>query len=237
MRPLSLSRSLRSESFSALTNTANIDFNFLHTSDSTTPTASPALLLSADTELVVAPKTRNSAAPLSSPKTHDLSTLPSIPNGTSFPTNGAPPTSAEWDATRRRLLRLLPRELLLDLEGRGDEAELETSAYVSSSLYKAVRRAWPSGKCSVGLCVRPKGEGATGGAGAGAGASGSGNGEKPKEDGALGAGSGAGGATKRVDVRFREARGVPAGHIWLGEKVRSELGLLEGSEGGFELLR
>ncbi|KAL8286225.1 hypothetical protein RQP46_004713 [Phenoliferia psychrophenolica] len=192
--------------------------------DGTSPAASPALLLSADTELIVAPKTRN-APPPTAPATHDLSSLSSPPTQNGYSSHSA--STPEWDAARRKLLRLLPRELVLDLDGASD-ADTDAIAFVSSGLYKVIKRSWSAGKISVGLCVRPNGSDA---------AAAGGEKEKARDDGkAKDEASAPGAGAKRIDVKVRAAKGVPRGHVWVGEKVRKDLGLAE-SPAGFELLR
>ncbi|KAK4696983.1 peroxin-1, partial [Phenoliferia sp. Uapishka_3] len=183
--------------------------------DATSPAASPALLLSSDTELIVAPKTRN-APQVSSPPTHDLSS-----SSQNKARNGSSP---EWEACRRKLLRLLPRDLDLEL-GSGDvDPQLEGIAYVSKSLYKAIISNWPAGKISIGHYVRPKSSD-VGGSG--------GEKEKGKEEASTAAAAGSNG---RIDVKVKVGKRVPPGHVWVGEKIRKEIGLADGA-GSFELLR
>lgn len=177
----------------------------------------------------MAPKTRN-APPPSAPATHDLSSHPSdsqhpAPNGSS----SHPSSTPEWDAARRKLLRLLPHELVLSLDD-GVDPEADSIAFVSSALYKVIKRSWPAGRVSIGHCVRPNGS-EVGGPG--------GEKDKGREDGRAKDDAGAAGpgaVVKRIDVKVREAKGVSRGHIWVGEKVRKDLGLADATV-GFELLR
>lgn len=171
------------------------------TPDATTPPASPALLLTSNTELIVAPKTRH--APIPSTKSHDLSS-PSAPA----------PTNPAWDLLRRKLVRLLPREL--DVGAKEEEGE--DSVWVSPGLYRSMTAVLPSLRCTVVHHLRPVNKGLVEG--------------KEKEEKEAGKEEG-----RRVEVRVREARGVASGQVWVGDKVRKELGLVEGGEGGCELLR
>ncbi|CEQ38689.1 SPOSA6832_00142, partial [Sporobolomyces salmonicolor] len=193
--------------------------------DSTDPPASPALLLTSSTELIVAPKSRHAPPPVAS-KTHDLS----------HPSSSPPPAvhTAEWDSLRRKLLRLLPLELEAsvvagslddapDVPHRGDEI------YLSPSLYRSVRRIFPASKLNLAHHPRPK-------------SSATNDGPAPPpttDEAASGSGAGKGKEERRgsmgVEVRLRDSAKVPAGHAWIGERVRRELGI-KGDRGGFELL-
>ncbi|GAA5931842.1 hypothetical protein JCM1841_000827 [Sporobolomyces salmonicolor] len=194
--------------------------------DSTDPPASPALLLTSSTELIVAPKSRHAPPPVAS-KTHDLS----------HPSSSPPPAvhTAEWDSLRRKLLRLLPLELEAsvvagslddapDVPHRGDEI------YLSPSLYRSVRRIFPASKLNLAHHPRPK-------------SSATNDGPAPPpttDEAASGSGAGKGKEERRgsmgVEVRLRDSAKVPAGHAWIGERVRRELGI-KGDRGGFELLK
>ena len=164
------------------------------------------------------------APPPTAPASHDLSSSP--PSATRNGSGSHPALSTECDAARRKLLRILPRELVLDLDGAID-VDTESIAFVSSALYRVIKRTWPAGKVSIGYCVRPNMADAGGEKDKGRD-----EGKGKDEAGAAGAMTGA----KRTDVRVREAKGVPRGHIWVGEKVRKDLGLADGAA-GFELLR
>ncbi|GAA5945061.1 hypothetical protein JCM3775_004275 [Rhodotorula graminis] len=173
--------------------------------DSTLPSASPAVLLTTSTELVVAPKARHAPPSSSSTKTHDLSSTTSTTSaaaaGHLAPTSAA---QAEWERARRTLLRLLPPAFpcpttttltttttspSLSLTSPSPTTTAPTppdtpvELVVHPSLARTLRRAFPGlgGRASVVHWARP-GAGAGSGSGAGAG-------------GAAGAGSGAGTGT------------------------------------------
>ncbi|GAA6006638.1 hypothetical protein JCM10207_005001 [Rhodosporidiobolus poonsookiae] len=196
--------------------------------DSISPEATPALLLTSSTELIVAPKSRHPAPSSSSSKPHDLSTSPSTTS---------PPASSDWDQTRRRLLRLLPLSL-----APGELASAPTNArpgddalFVHPSLARAVRRAFPSGRITVSHYARPTGKSAPGaGADGAAPAAAEESGSPNPQNGASEAQSKAV-VTAMAEVRVYESASVPREHVWVGEKVRREIGLKE--DGEFELLR
>ncbi|GAA5917117.1 hypothetical protein JCM5296_001201 [Sporobolomyces johnsonii] len=196
--------------------------------DSTDPPTSPALLLTSSTELIVAPKSRHAPPPATS-KTHDLS----------HPSSSAPPAvhTAEWGSLRRKLLRLLPVELEASvLAGSLDDAPdaplSGDEIYLHPSLYRSVRRIFPSSKLTLVHYPRPKSKPS---------ATNDGSAPTPTTDEAAsgnGAGKGKeeGGGSMGVEVRLRDSAKVPAGHAWIGERVRRELGI-KGDGGGFELLK
>lgn len=196
--------------------------------ESTTPAASPALLLTSATELIVAPKSRHAPPPAVN-KTHDLtSTAPST----------APVTSPEWDALKRKLVRLLPlASVHAELASSSCSVE-HLEALVCPALYRALKGVLPSLRVNLLHHARPVARGSASAAGGEAGPSTATTGasaggkeeEASKEE-----------KRKEVEVRLRESSAVPVGHVWVGEAARVELGLAvagEGtSEGGFELLR
>ena len=191
--------------------------------DSTSPSASPALLLTSDTELIVAPKTRQAVVP--STKSHDLTSTPSAPSSSRL-------SSPIWDALRRKLVRLLPLEGFASSSAEHSATE-HLEALVSPALYRSLKAIFPSLRVNLIHHARPiaRGGGSSGEATAALEANGSG---KEKE-------SGKDEKRKEVEVRVKESRAVPAGHVWIGDAARAELGLSlagEGaSEGGFDLLR
>ncbi|KAI5478553.1 peroxin-1 [Pseudohyphozyma bogoriensis] len=175
--------------------------------DSTSPAASPALLLTADTELIVAPKTRHALPPPAPAKAHDLTSTSTAPT---------PAQNQEWESISRKLVRLLPK----DVEGLGikeDEDGTFPVAYVSPGAFAAFKSALPALTCLLGHHPRPvqKGEG--------------GEREKEKEKDAKAVKE----ELKKVEVKVREGRSVPTGHVWIGQKARKELGV----EGSYELLK
>jgi peroxin-1 len=194
--------------------------------DAVTPAASPALLLTSDTELLVAPKTRHAPPPASSTKSHDLAS-------TSADQSHRPTTAAEWDAVKKKLVRLLPLELN-PLERHDDDGKLlqngiseedtaamdEGTAYVSPALYRQFRKLLPNLRCVLSHHTRPVPKPAPS--------------EKKEEEGA------ATGSERAVlvEVKIREGRNVGVDHVWVGEKLRQDLGLVDGGEsGGYELLK
>ncbi|GAA5856306.1 hypothetical protein JCM8547_000862 [Rhodosporidiobolus lusitaniae] len=197
--------------------------------DSVSPPASPTLLLTSSTELIVAPKTRHAPAPASS-KLHDLAT----PSSTSTSTPAS--SHSEWAQTARQLLRLLPLELAPSELTTAPENERpgEDALLVSPDLARRVRRAFPLGKITLSWFARPASAEAGGKKGGQDGAAPAG-----AEEGTAGGSAAAGeGAARPVmaDVRVYESAAVASGHAWIGEEVRREIGF-KGSEGEFELLR
>ncbi|BGP12537.1 hypothetical protein JCM10213_007619 [Rhodosporidiobolus nylandii] len=187
--------------------------------DSNTPSTSSPLLLTSSTELIVAPKTRHTSTPASSTK-HDLSTpsAPSLPAGSNI----------EWDYTRRKLLRLLPLQLEpAELSfAHVNERPGNDALFVSPSLSRAVRRAFPLGRITVAHYPRPLPAAAKSGSNAGAGAE-----QQPQEDQGMGKEE-----ARSTEGRVYASEQVQEGHVWAGKKVRRELGLEEG-ERAYELLR
>ncbi|GAA5897416.1 hypothetical protein JCM6882_001881 [Rhodosporidiobolus microsporus] len=204
--------------------------------DSVSPSASPALLLTSSTELIVAPKPRHPAPSSSSQKPHDLSAP-----ATSHPAS----SSSDWDKTRRPLLRLLP----LDLEPEeltsapANEKPGEDALFVAPGLAKAVRRSFPLARITLSHFPRPTSaakSSSSGAPGAGAEQVSSPTAEEGPSPapGATGAQEAAQVARPLVEVRVYESARVPPGHAWVGEKVRREVGLKVGEgEEAYELLR
>ncbi|TNY17359.1 P-loop containing nucleoside triphosphate hydrolase protein [Rhodotorula diobovata] len=220
--------------------------------DSTVPAASPAVLLTTSTELVVAPKSRHPAP--SASKTHDLS-------GPST-AQAAPPSSAaqaEWEQVRRTLLRLLPASHPAPSPSSSPSDTAPSSSTVAShapaqllvhpSLARKVRRAFPGlgGRISAAHYPRPGPAGPAGRADGGAAAAEDGQAPAsppPGQGTALPpAGAAPGDAhsqgSSAVEVVLVECEGVPVGHVWAGERARGELlgaGASKG-DGAFELIR
>lgn len=177
--------------------------------DATTPQASPALLLTADTELIVAPKTRNTTASTSS-ITHDLAS------------DESPTSKPEWDRLRRRLLRLLPETLVAP--SQIDLALSDSTAFVSPESYRQFQIALPSMRCILSHRTRPTAKvGAL-----------SSDREKEKER-SNGTNDKDIVRTAEVEVRIAEAEDVPSGHIWINDRLRNELKIPAGSS--YELLK
>ncbi|GAA6059881.1 hypothetical protein JCM10212_007086 [Sporobolomyces blumeae] len=196
--------------------------------DSTEPEAYSAVLLTSSTELIVAPKSRHAPPAAAQTKPHDLST-PSVAS-THLP---------EWDATRKKLLRLLPLELEHSvLAGSVVDGPIDSAtndeAYLHPSLYRTLHRIFTGSKLALSHQARPKPR-SPGTAGGG-----------PEAEDSHDAGSAAAGATNKgkddlvrpvvAEVRIRESSKVSVGHCWIGERVRAELGLKADSR-PFELLR
>ncbi|GAA5969154.1 hypothetical protein JCM11641_007489 [Rhodosporidiobolus odoratus] len=193
--------------------------------DSVSPLASPAVLLTSQTELIVAPKSRHTAPAPSASLKHDLT-----PSTTSNPAS----SSTEWDTVRRKLLRLLPHDLTPPelSDASPNERPGEDAVFVAPSLARAVRRAFPLGRLTLAHYVRPV---------ASSGKMSSG-GEQASNPAAVEGGAAAGGdedetAAKAVaEVRVYESTKIPPGHAWVSEKCRREIGLQAG-DGAFELLK
>ena len=176
--------------------------------DATVPAASPALLLTSATELLVAPKTRQ--APTASPsKTHDISK-----SVASFSVSHP----SEWDSIRRRLMRLLPLPYLAEEPSTEDASvvdKTDDTVLVSSSLFRQLARVLPGLRCTVSRHSRPINRPPPGS-------------EKEKEGPSSGVGEK---EEKRVaiEVKIVGGRNVPSGHVWVGEKIRKDLGLEQNS--------
>ncbi|BGP21579.1 peroxin-1 [Rhodotorula toruloides] len=206
--------------------------------DSTSPTATPAVLLTSSTELIVAPKSRHAPPPASS-KTHDLSATHST---SSALTSAA---AAEWEQARRRLLRLLPLSLAppeaassTDSSAHHDDHD---SIYVCPSLARVVKKAFPSGsgRFTVAHHARPTGRGSATidapPSGDSSGRSGGAAGGEATSPGAASAGV-SGNEHILAEVRVVESAKVPVGHVWFSDALRREVGIRKGG-GAFELIR
>ncbi|KAM0755823.1 AAA-domain-containing protein [Meredithblackwellia eburnea MCA 4105] len=221
--------------------------------DSTSPASSPAVLLTSDTELIVAPKSRNQpSAPTQKP--HDLSSTPTV-NGRHPPAptvNGfAHATSDLERMVKRRTLRLLPRSYPLGIPTSPvdgiEEKEKEPIAYLSPDLYRLVKSVWGAGKGTVVLHSRPKGEGSSSENGRGREESGGQQQQPPQPNGVTVGSPSAGQAygvvgptgssgRKSAEVRFKEGVNVPSGHLWISDRGRKDLGIEIGA-GPFDLVR
>lgn len=222
--------------------------------DATVPTATPALLLTSDTELVVAPKTRFALPPSTTTKSHDLTT-PSTSTSTK--------SQEEWESLTRRLVRLLPPDLSTEIGITPEQDDVGEgvlgNVWVGSSLFRNFNSSLGAGgealKCALMHVSRPSSLNKPDGTGALGGGVTS---NLPKESPQIGSGSDrfdqqlpmggvgrSGGKSKedlaigKIEVRVKEGRNIPRGHVWVGEKVRKELGLADYSSGGggFELLK
>ncbi|BGO92769.1 hypothetical protein NBRC10512_007888 [Rhodotorula toruloides] len=205
--------------------------------DSTSPVASPAVLLTSSTELIVAPKSRHAPPPASS-KTHDLSATHSK---SSAPTSAA---AAEWEQARRRLLRLLPLSLAPPEAAPSTDSSSQdehASVYVYPSLARVAKKAFPSGsgRFTVAYHARPTGRGsATIDAPPSSDSAGPSGGAASGDAASPGAASAGGSGNEHVlaEVRVVESAKVPAGHVWMSEALRREIGIRKG-DGAFELVR
>jgi len=114
---------------------------------------------------------------------------------------------------------LLPKEVA-GLEIKEDSSEgISPVAYVSPGAFAAFKSALPALTCLLGHHTRPvqKGEGA----------------EKEKEKEKEKDTKSVKEDSKKIEVKIREGRSVPTGHVWIGKKARKDLGL----EGSYELLK
>lgn len=127
------------------------------------------------------------------------------------------------------------------------EEETEPVVYASSELVRSFKlAALPQGmRCSISVWERPSHKSHAG--------ANEGEDKEVKMTSLAGVGSGTAGAGAekekekervKVQARVKEAKGLENGHVWIGGRVRKELGLgaeaedeerLEG--GGFELIR
>lgn len=180
----------------------------LSTTDATVPAASPALLLTSETELIVAPKTRQAIASTSN-ITHDLAaTEEDVVSKTSSP---------EWERLKRQLIRLLP-SALAPLNHEAPPLD-EDAALVSPALYRQIKSALPSLRCTLSHRARPQPKVA---------AAADKEKEKAGEKELLR-------LLSNVEVRIASNDRIPQGHIWIGEKLRSDLNL--SPESSFDLLK
>ena len=190
---------------SELSRFSHLDIDFLPRLDATVPAASPALLLSSATELLVAPKTRQIPSS-SSNKTHDISK-----SVASFSVSHP----SEWESIRRRLVRLLPLPYVVEEKSVGEESSTKQDevVLVSPPLFRQLTRVLSGLRCTLLHHARPVNRAPAGS-----------EREKEKEGPSNGASEK---EEKRiaVEVRIVEGRNVASGHIWIGEKLRKDLGL------------
>lgn len=221
--------------------------------DATVPAASPALLLTSATELIVAPKTRHNYAPTTT-KSHDLSSPQA--------STSAIPKSPIWDAHRRKLIRLLPidfdlpflkppkepTQLLLEngtssastsnstlngIKPTGilpTELELLTTIYISPEQYYLLQPALPSLRCTIFHYQRPTPALIKAIADAKDREIATNTVDKEEEDRKLEIES------RTIEVRIKEGKGIPYEHCWIGAALRRELKIDE-SRTGFELIK
>ncbi|SCZ90288.1 BZ3500_MvSof-1268-A1-R1_Chr1-3g01895 [Microbotryum saponariae] len=190
------------------------------TVDATTPPASPAVLLTSATELLVAPRTRSAKPQPLPPKVHDLSSdTAAVPSS----------VSPEWDRVRKRLVRLLPLEVMPS-SSSSDIAEPQSSvlrsgsneefsiydAFIAPTLYHALARIFPSLRVAISHHPRPPTKGPDAPS------------TNPDE-------AGKDSHRKQVDVRIKLGREIQNGQIWLSEAARQDLGI--GLDRSFELLK
>lgn len=204
--------------------------------DATVPTASPALLLTSATELLVAPKTRNALVPSSPTKAHDISSSAASSKADLMVARGA--EGSEWETVKRRLVRLLPGAYELPPTSSAAAFRVDADAvYLPMSLYKQLTRAFPQQRVTVTHFPRPVTRPISGPA------PGS---ERESTHDVAPAGGAAGAAKDKADERERKpavevkillAKSIASGNIWAGEGIRKQLGLVGIGEGGFELIK
>ncbi|KAK4057620.1 Peroxisome biosynthesis protein pex1 [Microbotryomycetes sp. JL221] len=188
--------------------------------DSVAPSAKPALLLAADTELIIAPKSRHNAAAAAADKTHDLSAAPDqdrqAPSGL-FAT-------PEWERVQKKLVRLLPLDgpwaLVASLSTGKPDAQ--NDIFVSPSLFRSLSKVAPALRIGLHVQKRPNVRLANAEAAAA-------TGPQPEEDRNKDV------RPKEIEANIKEVRSIPEDHAWIGDKAREELGL--SGDGSFELLR
>ncbi|KDE09691.1 hypothetical protein MVLG_00095 [Microbotryum lychnidis-dioicae p1A1 Lamole] len=190
------------------------------TVDATTPPASPAVLLTSVTELLVAPRNRYAKPQPLPPKVHDLSSdTAAVPSS----------VSPEWDRVRKRLVRLLPLEAMPSssssviaepqscvLRSASNDESLIYDAFIAPTLYHVLSRIFPSLRVAVSHHPRPPTKGPDAPS------------TNPDE-------AGKDSHRKQVDVRIKLGREIQNGHIWLSEAARQDLGI--GLDRSFELLK
>ncbi|SCV68391.1 BQ2448_512 [Microbotryum intermedium] len=188
--------------------------------DATTPAASPAVLLTSATELLVAPRSRYAKAPPLPAKVHDLSSdTAAVPSS----------LSPEWERVRKRLVRLLPLEAMpsssssIIAEPRSSVLRSGTvdesttyDAFIAPTLYQILARVFPSLRMAISHHPRPPTKGPDAPAPTT---------DEPGKDS----------HRKQVDIRIKLGREIQNGHIWLGDAARQGLGI--GPDRAFELLK
>jgi hypothetical protein len=180
--------------------------------DSLEPENERALLLTLNTEVIIAPKTRQVA----STAKHDLNEMSPSPASAAFPSS-----------LRRQLFRLLPLDLIepFGLPPATSRDEDVPTALVHPVLYASLTQAVPSAKVGLSWVPQPQQHGL-------------GDKDKdrekekkdkhkPKETDDE--------SERKIVVRLERDRQIPKGHVWLAEKGRSKLGLKEGNV--WELVR
>ncbi|KAK4055252.1 Peroxisome biosynthesis protein pex1 [Microbotryomycetes sp. JL201] len=192
--------------------------------ESISPAPTSAVLLAADTELIIAPRSRQNASSVTADKPHDLS-APS--KGSNLPQGGMF-GSSEWEQLQKRLVRLLPLNAACATSEDASDP-LQYDLLVSQTTHSAVKRVAPALRLALHVQTRP---GNLASRPTQADSNQSSNsvsqGDNSRKD--L--------KGKEIDVRVKEHTSIPDGHVWLGERARKEFGLLKGDgDGRFELLR
>lgn len=168
----------------------------------------------------MAPKSRHVPTPAAD-KSHDLTA--DMQDSTL-----AYDTSPEWSEARRKLLRLLPLELMK--MNASLSASEEQEAFVSRASFDLIKKAVPSMKLNILHYPRPTSRPSANGESSAAAATGGKEDENTKAE-----------MQKELTVRLKESKEVPEGHIWISETSRRELDLCEfrdgASDGRYELLR
>lgn len=211
------------------------------------PNSSLPLLLTSATELIVAPKSRHTpSAAATGSKPHDLS------SSTAATTVHHP----EWPVVRKKLLRLLPLEVLPTSQfeatdsGKGRDDEV----YLNRQLCRKLQEMFGRGS-KLGLMVQPRPSrsgavsgGATtsneDGGGVSTKANGHDHASSKKESASTDEKQQNQSISAYVEVRLREGETVGDGQVWIGESLRNRLGLVplesaghHDEDGRFELLR
>ncbi|KAM0793415.1 hypothetical protein ACM66B_000866 [Microbotryomycetes sp. NB124-2] len=192
--------------------------------DSVSPASTSAVRLAADTELIIAPRSRHNAAAAAAEKTHDLSASSSEARHQHMGMFGTP----EWEQLQKRLVRLLPLDAV---PGSSEEASdpAQHVILVSPTAFNVIRRIAPALRLALHVQSRPSSL---------ASRPPPPDSIQPPATAQQAEEAGKDGKGREIDVRIKENAAVPDGSVWLGDGARRELGLRKDeSDGRFELLR
>lgn len=116
------------------------------------------------------------------------------------------------------------------------EAREEDEVYLSPGLYRKVYGIWGGQKLTLTCQNRPKREGksVSGGGGGGGGNDSTANEEGNSANGTEKIKEGGSSGEKVIEVRVRENSRIGMGQVWVGDKLRADLGV---GEKAFELLK
>jgi hypothetical protein len=181
--------------------------------DSLEPSDERALLLTLNTQIIIAPKLRQNASAVR----HDLNEESSVSTSSPFP-----------ESLRRQLFRMLPVDFIdpFGLSPTSSKNNDLLPALVHPVLYASIIEAVPSCKICLTWVAQPQSHH-------------SGDNKdrdrekerkdrhKQKEQDDE--------SDRRVAFRLERDRQIPQGHVWIPEKGKSRLGLKEGKE--WELVR